>query len=239
MTYNQIIKRIQEIALAHRQVRNFYKGLVTDFLSEKTTLYPSVFLNDNGSGNISTQTKSTTFPFRLFILDLVHLSEDAKQNEQDVVSDMMSIAIDFIAQLSNDLYTDWRLSKQNTAQFVYEDENDFIAGVMIDFSISVQFTKDQCSIPTDGMPIQIDQEMKIVYDLVYTTNGTEGSTLTIPELLGKRVMLVTRESLVIYKVSNNPNSTEYVWDNTNINLGLPVNTEAPTGERFLILYRNY
>ena len=235
MTYNQVLKRVQEICLGHRQIRNFYKGIVSDFLADKATLYPSSFIQDNGSGNISISQKSTTFPFRLFLLDLVHLSEDTKTNEQDVISDMTSIAIDIIAQLSAYYYTDWRCSAENPTQFIVETENDFIAGIIVDFSISILFNRDKCQIPTTGMPVIINDKAKYVEDMVYIANGNEGSTITIPALKGKKVLFISRESAVIYEVSNNPSSTEFVWDGVNITLGLETNPE----ERYLILYRNY
>lgn len=235
MTYNQIIKRIQEICQGHRQIRNFYKGIVSDFLAEKTTLFPSSFLQDNGNGNISIGQKTTSFPFRIFLLDLVHLSEDTKTNEQDVLSDMSLIAIDIVAQLSAFYYTDWRVSSDNPTQFLIENENDFIAGIIVDFRIDVPFTKDKCQIPTSGMPIIINDRAKYVEDMVYIANGSEGKTLTIPALKGKKILFISRESAVIYEVSNNPASTEFVWDGIIITLGLETNPD----ERYLILYRNY
>lgn len=235
MTYNQVLKRIKETALAHRQIRNFYRGLVTDFLSDKTTLYPSAFIQDNGNGNISFGKHETTFPFRLFLLDLVHLSENTNGNEQDIMSDMSLIAIDLIAQFSSPEYTDWRISNDVPTQFLLEDENDLIAGIMIDFSIKVPFTADRCQIPTIGMPVLIDQESKIVNDMEYIAMGNEGTTLSIPALVGKKILLLVRESFTQYEVSNNPNSSEFIWDGTIITLGLATNLN----ERFLILYRNY
>ena len=235
LTYNQIIQRIRQLANNHRQIRNCYKGLVTDFLADRTTLYPSAFLQDNGSGNISVSDRGTTYPFRIFILDLVHLSEDTKTNEQDVMSDCMLIALDLIAQFSSFNYTDWRISADNPTQFVVEDEGDFIAGVTVDFSIKVLFNKDKCQIPFSDAPIYIDYQTKYVEDMTYIATGNEGTTLTIPQIVGKKILLITRESLVQYEVSNNPQSTEFVWDGNNITLGLGTNQ----GERYLILYRNY
>lgn len=235
MSYNQILQRIIAIATAHRQIRNCYKGLVTDFLTDRKTLYPSAFLQDNGNGNISVGGKDTAFPFRIFILDLVNLSEDTKVNEQDVMSDCMLIAIDLIAQISSFNYTDWRISAENPTQFVVEDENDFIAGVMVDFTIKVIFNKDKCQIPSSGMPVYIDQQTKYVNDMNYIATGAEGKILNIPAIVGKKILLITRESLVQYEVSNNPASTEFIWDGNKITLGLETNQ----GERYLILYRNY
>lgn len=235
MTLNNIINRIKTIALAHKQVRNFKKGLVSDFLTDKTTKYPSVFLQDNG-GNISRTNGAATFSYRMFFMDLVHVSEDTKDNEQDVHSDMVSIAIDIIAQISSPEYNDWKINADNSLQLVVEDDGDMFAGCIIDFSISIMFKQDRCMIPSDLIIDTTDNEMKIVYDEKYTADGTEGSTLTIPILAGKKVLFVTRESVVLYKVSSSPDSVEYTWNDTVITLGLPVQF---AGERFLILYRNY
>jgi len=49
-------------------------------------------------------------------------------------------------------------------------------------------------------------------------------------------LYVTRENGVLYPVSNLPGSTEYTFNGTDIGLGTPINV---TGERFLILYRNF
>jgi hypothetical protein len=73
----------------------------------------------------------------------------------------------------------------------------------------------------------------------YVAPPNTGSTITIAALAGKKVLLVVRENVALHPVSNNPASSEFVWDGTNINLGLPVNPESNPGERFLILYRNY
>lgn len=235
MTYNQVIKRIKEISLAHRQVRNFYRGLATDFLTDKTTLYPSILIEERTGAAISTTKNATSFPLRLLIVDLVNVSENAVENEQDVISDMASIAVDMIAQFSNSLYTDWRVGTESPIEFWYNNENDSLGGIMLDVTISVPFTKDKCQIPTIGMPVMIDQESKEIYDMEYIATGNEGTTLTISAFAGKKIILLVRESLTQYQVSNNPNSTEFIWDGTNITLGLATNAD----ERFLILYRNY
>ena len=168
-------------------------------------------------------------------MDLVHLDENTKDNEQDVMSDCMLIAIDLIAQISSFIYLDWRVSMENPTTFVVEDEGDFIAGVMVDFTIKVIFNRDKCQIPSSGMPIYIDQQSKFIDDMTYVATGDEGLILNIPTIIGSKILLVTRESLVQYDVSNNPNTTEFIWNGTTITLGLATNA----GERFLILYRNY
>jgi hypothetical protein len=146
MTLNQVINRIQQISLNHRQIRNFFYGKPTDFLTDKTTLYPSVFLQENG-GSIDSKTKSTTFKFILYIVDLVHVSEDQKANETDVQSDCTSIGEDFLAEFSHSQFTDWDFSTSADFVFVEEEQDDMYAGIAINLSIRTPYQKDICQVP--------------------------------------------------------------------------------------------
>lgn len=235
MTLNQVIKRVQDLATAHKQIRSFGKGLIQDFLVDKTTRYPAVFLQDI-AGNISLGNHATALSYRLFIVDLVHVSADAKTNEQDVQSDMVSIAMDLLAQMNNPQYNDWAISSDNNLQLLVENDGDMHAGVVIDFSVRIMFEQNICVIPTDitGYP-STENDMKFIYDTKYVAAGSEGTTLSIPEIVGKKILLITRESAQLYKVSSNPISSEFTWNDTVIGLG----AAATIGERFLILYRNY
>jgi hypothetical protein len=234
MTLNQVINRIQALCLGHKQLRNFYRGLVDDFLTDKTTNYPSAFLQDNG-GKISTSGHATTLAFRLFFLDLENVSENTALNAQDVQSDMVLVAMDIVAQMNAGMFDDWALSTDNTLQLLYEDKDDVVAGCYVDFSLRIMFTQDLCQIPTNYENQVLPEDMKLVYDMEYVATGAEGTALVIPGLAGERILLIVRGGNPLHKVSNNPDSTNYVWDNTTITLG----TKTVAGERFLILYRNY
>lgn len=236
MTLNQIVARIEKLALGHKQIRTFSKGLVTDFFADKTTKYPAVCLQDN-NGSISLSGHASTLNYRMFIADLIHVSADTKTNEQDVQSDMVSIAMDLLAQMNNGNYDDWKISADNNLSLFTENENDLQAGCIIDFTVSFMYTQNICQIPTDITDyIPTDNDMKFVYDIKYISTGSEGNTLSIPEIVGKKVLFITRESSPLYKVSNSPNGSEYIWNDTVITLGAAV---ANPGERYLILYRNY
>lgn len=76
---------------------------------------------------------------------------------------------------------------------------------------------------------------KPVYDIKYIADGTEGSTLTLAELAGKKILEITREQAIMYKVASNPDSAEFTWNDLNIVFGASINP----GERILILYRMY
>lgn len=237
LTLNQIIKRIRTITLAHKQIRNFYFGSPTDFLTDKTTRYASAFLQDT-PGTIDVLAKTFTIGFRLWLLDLVNVSENAKENELDVQSDMASIAMDLLAEFDYNGYTDWKVATSGNAELLREALDDMVAGASIDFSISIPWDKNICAVPTNDFDVVINQpDMKFVYDTTYISNGTEGSVLSVPILVGKKILLMIRENSPYHKVSSAPASSEYVWDNTIVTLGTPVNPEMP--ERFLFLYRNY
>lgn len=238
MTLNQIIKRIRLISLAHQQVSNFYYGLPTDFLTDKTTLYPSVFLQDV-PGGLDLTGKADTLNFKLFALDLVNVSEDSKSNEVDVLSDMREVVKDLIALMNDSSYSDWKVGISNTVTLVREEFDDLVAGAVIDFSIITPYVQDKCVVPFDGTDEQeiiIPDSARVVFDTEYVASGSEGSVLDIEEIKGKKILLIIREQAPLHKISSNPSSSEYVWDDENIQLGANV---SGSGERFLILYRNY
>jgi hypothetical protein len=234
MTLNQIVALIRKLALGHKQVRAFRKGLVTDFFADKKAKYPAVCLQDI-SGNISLGGHASGLSYRMFIADLVNVSAGTKLNEEDVQSDMVSIAMDLLAQMNNGNYDDWKISADNALGLFSENEGDMQAGCVIDFTISFPYTQNVCQVPTDIEDYTpTDNDMKYVYDEQYTATGTESRTLTIPAIQGKKIVFITRGSAIIYKVTNSPASSEYTWDYTDIGLG----ADTTPGERFLILYRN-
>jgi hypothetical protein len=147
-TLNTIVKRIETIALAHKQVRNFYYGNVVDFLVARKAQYAAVFLQDTG-GNVGFSDKTITLNFRLFALDLVHVAADAKDNELDVQSDMLQVLSDLLAEIDHSEHTDWKVGTQNSITFVREELDDLVAGVTADITISIPYAKDTCAVPTD------------------------------------------------------------------------------------------
>lgn len=72
-----------------------------------------------------------------------------------------------------------------------------------------------------------------VKKLKYVSDNTEASTLTISTLANRIIILIARESGIIFEVASAPTSSEFTWDNTSIVLGVSV---SGSNERFLILY---
>ncbi len=238
MTLNQVLRRIESLALGHNQVRTFRKGLVGDLFADKQAKYAAVCLQDLG-GVISLGGHATTLNYRMVVADLVHVSADAKTNEEDVISDTASIIMDLLAQMNNNNYDDWKISADNNLQFFVESENDLHAGCSVDFSVRIMYEQNICQVPTDiSEYIPTDNEMKLVNDTTYIATGSEGTLLNVPGIAGNNVdvLLIIREGATLYKVSNMPGSSEYaIADGTIIELGTP----TLPNQRFLILYRNY
>lgn len=68
----------------------------------------------------------------------------------------------------------------------------------------------------------------------YTATGSEGTVITIGLLLSKDIVAIFREGAALYEVDSAPDTVEFVWAGTDIELGLATNP----GERFLILYKS-
>lgn len=146
MTLNQIIKRIQTIALSHQQVRNFQFGEVTEFLNDRTTEYPSVFVQDLPSA-LNLAGKDDTLNIKLYCLDLVNVAGDTKDNELDVQSDMLTLGKGIISLMNNQgTYTDWAIGG-GSYQLVIEQFGDMVAGATFDLTIRTQWDKSYCEEP--------------------------------------------------------------------------------------------
>ena len=145
MTLNQIINRVKTIALNHKQIRAFHYGNVNDFFDvDEGKKFAVCALQDNGA-TIANNVLSVTFI--IFLLDLVHISEDARNNEQDVQSDMMEVAQDLFAEFDFSEYTDWRVTLDNQVQLVREEQPDYVAGVALNITIETPRVKDVCAVP--------------------------------------------------------------------------------------------
>jgi hypothetical protein len=94
--------------------------------------------------------------------------------------------------------------------------------------------------PTNGVALKasIAQAKEIfgTKKIKYTANGTEGTTLTISQLLDKDILIILRGIGPIYEADDlTPDSDEYTWDQADIVLGAATNLN----EKFIILYRNF
>lgn len=235
LTLNQVLKRIRTIAESHQQIRSYQNGQLQEMFNDKQTKYAAACLQ-YVIGSVNTGGHQVTTNFSLLICDLVHVSQDTRSNEDEVLSDTFSILMDLIAQINYPGYNDWRISTSNNAQAFVQSDGDMYAGWSIEFSISWIFPQNICQVPSDLTLDDLEPEVKDfkVYDEPYIATGLEGKILTIPILNGKYILHVIREGEPLHKVTNLPDSAEYTTNMVDIGLGVNANA----GERFLILYRN-
>lgn len=219
LTLNQVVKRIEIIALSHAQVRNFYFGSVTDFLNDKTTKYASIFLQDE-PGNISPLSNSLTFNFKLYALDLENVSEEAQANTLDVQSDMLSVCADFIAIANDSTYDDWDLNVSTNYALVRGMYDDMVAGVILDVQVAIPYSSDVCAAPRNvaatvswdyfvGDPLGILDELTFRNSMDYVFN-TQNLFIEFPEGADQNYLVVR------IPATENPYT---FWYNTDFNKG--------------------
>ena len=142
LTLNQTIKLISDLGSAHEQINTVYFGDVWEFLSQADNVYPAMFYTLTGS---SISGKSLNLDFSLFFLDR-QLQDESNENE--VLSDQLLIAQDIISMMRYPKF-DWEIGDQVSMEFFTEKEEDYLAGVKADVTVSFPMLSDRCQIPTD------------------------------------------------------------------------------------------
>lgn len=147
LTLNQIIKRLNDLATAHRQINTFFFGDPMDALHQKeNSVYP-VMIADIENGEISLEAKLTSFNLKLFFIDMVEADDS---NLSEVLSDQSQTAEDILTQLkylSNDF--DWQISNA-TIDKVRDNLEDEIAGWSVDMTIKKLFNPaNKCQLPSE------------------------------------------------------------------------------------------
>ena len=187
---NQIVDRLRVLSLSHKQLNSFYFGDPHEFTFNGEIEYGACFL-ELLPGSTSRSTKFKNFSFRAYFLDRVGVSEDTEENETEVLSDMSSVADDFLAMLRY-YEDDWEVSDDSTFTPRTEFLEDMVAGVSVDFQIKVEFLSDRCQVPADDVTFETDFDMARTKIIPYTGGGSETSTITVSGLAGKIVLAVYR-----------------------------------------------
>ena len=142
MTLNQVVQTINNLATAHKQIKSVYFGDLADYLSRGTeNVYPSLYYDLTG-GNVAE--RGITLNFSLYFFDRM-LPEDT--NETEVLSDMLEVCQDIIAQLR---YNNWEFDEGLNASLTFftEDTPELLAGVRADITLELPFTANRCQVPS-------------------------------------------------------------------------------------------
>jgi hypothetical protein len=144
MTLNQIVKQITEFGNNHEQIKFVYFGDVWERLSNGEVTYPAMFFNLNDAQIL---TKQIQYNFSIYVMDRMLMEET---NETEVLSDMTLVGQDMVANLRNHIYN-WVVSDNMSVTFYTESDPDYLAGIKIDFSLTLSSLNDTCQIPTNGI----------------------------------------------------------------------------------------
>jgi hypothetical protein len=144
MTLNQIVKQITTFGNNHEQINFVYFGDVWERLSNGEVTYPAMFFT---LGDAQILTKQIQYNFSIYVMDRMLMEET---NETEVLSDMTLIGQDLVAKLRSPEYN-WLASDNMPISFYTESDPDYLAGIKIDFSLTLSSLNDTCQIPTNGI----------------------------------------------------------------------------------------
>lgn len=144
MTLNQIVKTITTFANNHEQIKFVYFGDVWERLSNGEVTYPAMFFTLTDAQILA---KQIQYNFSIYVMDRMLMEET---NETEVLSDMTLVGQDMVASLRDHIYN-WIVSDNMPITFYTESDPDYLAGIKIDFSLTLSSLNDTCQIPTNGI----------------------------------------------------------------------------------------
>lgn len=237
LTLNQVIKRLETLALAHRQINHFFIGNIDEFLNDQDVQYPAIFCEVK-PGSVSKTMKRTVYNFTFYFLDLLAISSESLRNEWEVKSDMMSVAQDYLAMMFYTEYQDsWYPTGENGMELHDFKLHDLCAGCSVNIGIGVRFSANRCQVPVDGIEFETDNTDTMVQIYTYTGAGTEGDSLTVGTLVGKKILMAFKgdKSLEVITAGTPTNEQlKYTAPTGNLTFG----NDIEQGQFIQILWRN-
>ena len=153
-TYNNVIDTIKCVGEGHLQIQAVTTGDIWDIDLNKNTLFPLFHIN---TINVNASKGQLQYNFQLVIADIVEPNES--ENEQEVLSDTLSIMTDIISIFRNGetLYfynaeageeaRYWTADDFTLEPFTERFDNT-LAGWTLNLPIVIEFPYDTCNIPT-------------------------------------------------------------------------------------------
>ena len=153
-TYNNVIDTIKCVGEGHLQIQAVTTGDIWDIDLNKNTLFPLLHIN---TINVNASKGQLQHNFQLVVADIVEPNES--ENEQEVLSDTLSIMTDIISIFRNGetLYfynaeageeaRYWTADDFTLEPFTERFDNT-LAGWTLNLPIVIEFPYDTCNIPT-------------------------------------------------------------------------------------------
>ena len=143
MTYNQLIKKFNELLQSHAQLKTVKNATPTEWLGSPGVVdFPAALFVVN-TGTFERGNQRT----RLVQMWFIDKSGADNEFEQDVSSDMEQVAGDIVEKLLNEA-NKWSIDAPISYTFFRDSYEDFMAGVQFIFSIETNNEFDGCDMPT-------------------------------------------------------------------------------------------
>lgn len=140
LSLHQIKKRLVSYFENHAQINSVVFEDDFEFNAERNLTYPVVgmeFLDASVSG------KLLNYSFKVVLGDMVSMDDSDLQDE--VVSDMLLVAEDFLSFLQNE--EGWVFDKTTSIQPFKDDGGDRVCGVVFRVVLSVVRSQNTCATP--------------------------------------------------------------------------------------------
>ena len=153
-TYNNVIDTIKCVGEGHLQIQAVTTGEIWDVDLNKNTLFPLLHIS---TINVNASKGQLQYNFQLVVADIVEPNES--ENEQEVLSDTLSIMTDIISIFRNGetLYfynaeageeaRYWTADDFTLEPFTERFDNT-LSGFTLTLPIVIEFPYDTCNIPT-------------------------------------------------------------------------------------------
>ena len=154
-TLNNVIDTLKCVGEGHKQIKAVTTGDIWDIDLNKNTLFPLFHIN---LINVNAGKGQMQYNFQLVIADVVEPNE--AENEQEVLSDTLSIALDIVSIFRNGETLYHYNTANGTEQARYWTTDDFtlepfterfdntLSGFTLDLPIVIEWVYDTCNIPT-------------------------------------------------------------------------------------------
>lgn len=150
LTLKQVVARIGALATSHKQINHFYIGNFDEFLDGPDVVYPACFAELDRTGVISLTDRLCKYSFTFHFFDLMDIANNALANEWEVKSDMLSVAMDFLAMLNYfGFQHSWSIGEEYATQIRDYQLQDLTAGVSVQVEIGVRFDANKCQAVVD------------------------------------------------------------------------------------------
>jgi len=243
MTLNQVINRLEALALSHKQINHFFFGEIVDWLANGDLRYPCCFVEINKS-TISKEDKQIKYNFDVWHLDLVNVDVLTDNNQVDVMSDLTSVAGDYLAMLNfSDYQDDFTIETNYDLEYFREKFEDLTIAVRTNVTIGIDYLSDRCAVPASGVIFEpglpydpsIQIVDNIVYNYIYNGKGTEGNNITINALINKTILMLYKGDKLMVPITSSPGVNDYIFNNVTGKITFAY--EIEDGQILQIIYR--